>query len=74
MITSTDLVSAPDAYDAPQADLSGPVNAAQMAFWIFIVLIVVILTLGGVAIFCILKGHRLEWAQKGWTHWRIACG
>jgi hypothetical protein len=48
-------------------------SAAALAFWIYVVLIVVIITLGGVAMFCIAHGHSLKWAQKGWTHWTIAC-
>jgi hypothetical protein len=51
----------------------GLTGYAQLAITIFVVLIVAIVVLGGVAIFCIAKGKSLVWAQKGWTHWRIAC-
>ena len=74
-MTATTAVAPPgNGYVAPHAAGLGPLRAAQLAFWIYIVLIVVILTLGGVAIFCIAKGHRLVWAEKGWVHWKIACG
>lgn len=61
-------------YVGPRVTDVSRLRAAQLAFWIYIVLIIVVLTLGGIALFCIAKGHRLVWAQRGWTHWKIACG
>jgi hypothetical protein len=73
MTTSTVVADRPGAYVAPRLSSDNRLSAASLAFWIYVVLIVVILTLGGVAMFCIAHGHTLKWAQRGWTHWTIAC-
>lgn len=60
-------------YQPPAVDLDVRQRGLAMAFWIFVVAIVMIVVLGGVAIFCILKGKRLAWSSKGWFFFTIAC-
>ena len=60
------------AYEAPAAEL-GATRLAMHEITIFVVLIVLIVVMGGVALFCIAKGKTLAWSSLGWDKWTIAC-